>query len=1113
MQLGSSTIYGDLKVTGLISGALVGNSATAEALATARTITFIGDVTGSVVFDGSKDVSMTTVVGNDSHNHTTLTGVTSITGAFGTMMTSTDEWLRINFDSTHSSGTFFGATVVRTDGTLQVGSSGTAFKAPSDGKITASASFSAPVLISTVATGTAPLTVTSTTVVTNLNVDQLDGKHASDFALASSIGNGKLTMNTGTYLTGTTIFTANQSADTTFTVATNATTVNTPSTLVARGTNGEFSAGDITLTGATIDNIKIGITGTNEINTSTGNLTIDSAGGNVTVADNLIVSGNLTVNGTTVTVNSTITTLDDPVITLGGDTAPTSDDSKDRGIEYRWHNGTSAKIGFFGLDDSTGNFTFIPDATNTSEVFSGTKGTIDAYVDMSNIIGLQSALDSKQPNIIDAICDTASATAAKVVTISNYTLTNGDMFAVKFTLGSSVSTPTLNINGAGAKNIRLGSTNASTTTMTVGTNGIVLMYYDGEYFQLLGSHRTTDSTVDANMYHSVNKTMGAALYSYKLIAESTDGKYYPLTLETGTGTTKTISTAQLKLGGMLLYYDSTTTVASGSNVSNTYSEISMSNLHYTFNQSGGYRLYEPIYLVGTIVEEIGFKLDNSSSTSFYTQDLPTTEDGKIYIYLGQIYSTNSLRLTLTHPIYEFKDGALRKYIPNHAHNPSEVGLGNVDNVKQAPATRNVTAGNGLTGGGTLTADITITLGTPSDLSATTTNNVTATSHTHNIISNVTASSLSNSSTNTVGTSTSLARADHTHEITGFALSSHGTHVSYGTLTTTILPDAVKSNGVSTDVSRTDHTHAIATDTAVTISNLSSNSEGSSTSFARADHSHSITGFALASHGTHVTYGSPVGLNPDCGNVDGVSTALARADHKHDAPAASAVSLSNSSTSTEGTSTSFARADHTHAISGFALATHGTHVSYGTLTTTILPDAVKNNGSSTEVSRTDHTHAISTDIAVTISNISSNSEGSSTSFARADHSHQVVGFALASHGTHVTYGSPVALSPDCGNVDGTSSSVSRADHKHDVPAATAVTLSNSTTNTEGTSVSFARADHTHAITTASANTANVIVARDGSGNFSGSKISSTELVINSWSIQQDATSGSLKFIFG
>jgi len=69
--------------------------------------------------------------------------------------------------------------------------------------------------------------------------------------------------------------------------------------------------GTISSSSSTLGNVQIGVTGANEIDTSSGNLTIDSAGGTVTVDDNLTVSGNttitgnLTVNGTTTTVNST----------------------------------------------------------------------------------------------------------------------------------------------------------------------------------------------------------------------------------------------------------------------------------------------------------------------------------------------------------------------------------------------------------------------------------------------------------------------------------------------------------------------------------------------------------------------------------------------------------------------------------------------------------------------------------------------------------------------------------------------------------------------------------------------------------------------------------------
>ena len=95
---------------------------------------------------------------------------------------------------------------------------------------------------------------------------------------------------------------------------------------------------------------------------------------NPTIGGNLTVSGNLVVNGTTTTVNSTTVSIDDPIFTLGGDTAPGSDDGKDRGIEFRWHDGSNPKLGFFGVDEDDNNFQFIPDSSVTSETYSGTLG-------------------------------------------------------------------------------------------------------------------------------------------------------------------------------------------------------------------------------------------------------------------------------------------------------------------------------------------------------------------------------------------------------------------------------------------------------------------------------------------------------------------------------------------------------------------------------------------------------------------------------------------------------------------------------------------------------------------------------------------------------------------
>ena len=54
---------------GTITAALSGNATTATTLQTSRTIALAGDVTGSVSFNGSQNVSITATIGDDSHNH------------------------------------------------------------------------------------------------------------------------------------------------------------------------------------------------------------------------------------------------------------------------------------------------------------------------------------------------------------------------------------------------------------------------------------------------------------------------------------------------------------------------------------------------------------------------------------------------------------------------------------------------------------------------------------------------------------------------------------------------------------------------------------------------------------------------------------------------------------------------------------------------------------------------------------------------------------------------------------------------------------------------------------------------------------------------------------
>jgi hypothetical protein len=141
------------------------------------------------------------------------------------------------------------------------------------------------------------------------------------------------------------------------------------------------NGGDITTTQATFNLINTTATTVNFAGSAT-TLTMGASGsGTTNVRNNLTVSGNLTVQGTTTIVDSTVTNIADPIITLGGgtgNTAPTADDNKDRGVAFKWvNNAGTTSTGFFGYDDSTGYLTYVQTATITNEVVSGTKGAID----------------------------------------------------------------------------------------------------------------------------------------------------------------------------------------------------------------------------------------------------------------------------------------------------------------------------------------------------------------------------------------------------------------------------------------------------------------------------------------------------------------------------------------------------------------------------------------------------------------------------------------------------------------------------------------------------------------------------------------------------------------
>lgn len=97
-----------------------------------------------------------------------------------------------------------------------------------------------------------------------------------------------------------------------------------------------------------------------------------------------------------------------------------------------------------------------------------------------------------------ATCGTAAGTRDKVATCtnSNFSLKQGFNLAVKFTYANTATNPTLNVNGTGAKNIRLGNVNI-TPELSWEAGDTVLMVYDGTYWQVADAAMKSAKTVES----------------------------------------------------------------------------------------------------------------------------------------------------------------------------------------------------------------------------------------------------------------------------------------------------------------------------------------------------------------------------------------------------------------------------------------------------------------------------------------------------------------------------------------------------------------------------------------------------------------------------------------
>ena len=132
-----------------------------------------------------------------------------------------------------------------------------------------------------------------------------------------------------------------------------------------------FNGTTLAVTGAaTVDNLSLDA---NTLTTSSGGLTLDSASGTTTVADDLTVNGTFTVLGSQSIINTETLKVEDSLIEVGlvnsggSLVAPSSDANIDVGVVMHYYSG-SAKTASIFWDDSAGRIVVADEVTESNSV-------------------------------------------------------------------------------------------------------------------------------------------------------------------------------------------------------------------------------------------------------------------------------------------------------------------------------------------------------------------------------------------------------------------------------------------------------------------------------------------------------------------------------------------------------------------------------------------------------------------------------------------------------------------------------------------------------------------------------------------------------------------------
>lgn len=154
-------------------------------------------------------------------------------------------------------------------------------------------------------------------------------------------------------------------------------------------------------------------------------------------------------------------------------------------------------------------------------------------------------------------------------------------------------------------------------------------------------------------------------YRYRILFSSPDNtQWIPSNTSTSTNSTALRDVTQRPINpfGRIVYYAATTAINAGADVPVAQQhDQNVLILGYSFNMTGAALVLTypaPVYIKCQVQADGSAIID---STTPYVQALPSTNDGKIYIYLGHAYDETHVEMTYAHPIYYHDGTRIRQY--------------------------------------------------------------------------------------------------------------------------------------------------------------------------------------------------------------------------------------------------------------------------------------------------------------------------------------------------------------------------------------------------------------------------------------------------------------------